>query len=111
MGILQITGIIITGAIALVFLFRWILMVENIIEQQRIGQEKTQETTQKLIDFVDKNIKERVIYTSQDKYDNTEKLVEAMPDGEIKEDFEEEMTMENIQTMQGIKFKSEEGKQ
>ena len=109
MSILQTIGIIFTGVIVLVFLFRWILMVEKIIEEQKKSFEKTLNTAGRLVEFIDKNIKERVVYTSRDSYDNADKFDEVLPEGEMKEDEAEEMTMEAVQDIKKIKNKEEEG--
>jgi hypothetical protein len=111
MGILKITGILFTGAIVLVFLFRWILMVEKIIDEQKKSLEKTLDTADKLIEFIDKNIKERIVYTSQEAYDNTAKIDPTLPiEGESAPEEPEEMTMENIQDVRRIKDNEPEGK-
>ena len=107
MGILQTIGIILTGAIVLVFLFRWILMVERIIEEQKKNLIETQDTTRKLIEFIDKNIPERVVYTSQEAYDNTDKFVKSMGEGKVEAEEPEEMTMDRVQDV--VKIKDEEG--
>jgi hypothetical protein len=109
MSILTIIGILFTGAIVLVFLFRWILMVERILDEQKKSLESVLGVANRLVEFIDKNIKERVVYTAENAYDNTDKLADAMGEGSEPEEEPEEMTMEKVQDV--VKIKDEEGEE